>query len=118
MRKIIQIAGISVLAIGLAYKSLFGADIDSDLNQNTTIAKLKSKIWPIEGYFIHYDRGPYDWAYIVAKSKNLYRLEGMDPRTGYLLWTRLPYREVGLEIVKYEDLIYIGEKVEVGANLR
>ncbi len=118
MRNTIRYIGISVLAIGLAYKSIFGSDIDPRLNQNATIAKLKSKIWPIDGYFIHYDRGPYDWAYIVAKSKNLYKLEGMDPKTGYLIWTRLPYREAGLEIVKYEDLIYVGEKVEVGADLR
>ena len=111
MKLLLRGMGIAVLAIGLLYKSLIGAEIDPELNGNTTLSQIRSKVWQIDGYFIHYGEGAFDWIYIVRNTGDIYKLEGMEPISGYFIWTRLPYPEAGLEIVKSGDLIFIGQKI-------
>ena len=65
---------------------------------------VKDKPLDINGYFIHYSDGAYDWIY-VSKSKRVYKLEGMD-EDGYLKWLNLSWVINGVNIDKNSWKIY------------
>ena len=85
MRLLLRGIGIGILVLGLAYKSLFGS-IEPSLNENATIDAIKNRVWTVDGYFVHYDKGVFDWFYLSAKTKRIYKLEGMDEE-GYFVWS-------------------------------
>ncbi|WP_201338342.1 MULTISPECIES: hypothetical protein [unclassified Nitratiruptor] len=56
----------------LLASTLFG-DIENIVNQIN-----KKTNYPIDGYFIHYGQGPYDWIYNPRGSDSVFKLEGLD----------------------------------------
>ena len=62
------------------------------------LKKLQSKPLPVSGYFVHYGKGAFKWVYIDRKTKRLYKLTGVEPSSGYLIWQELPYRAMGFEL--------------------
>ena len=63
--------------------------------------------YPIDGYFIHYGSGPFDWLYYSQNTGGIYKLDGMRS-DGYFQWTPLTQYFDGIEI-KNGDTIKIGE---------
>lgn len=49
----------------------------------------KEASYKIDGYFVHYGNGAFDWLYMTSSSKKAYKLEGIDPQTKYFIWTPL-----------------------------
>lgn len=47
---------------------------------------LANQTFAIEGHFIHYASGAYEWIYIPANGSGFYKLAGMDAATGNLIW--------------------------------
>ncbi|BCD61781.1 hypothetical protein NitYY0826_C0644 [Nitratiruptor sp. YY08-26] len=69
----------------LLASTLFG-DIENIVNQIN-----KKTNYPIDGYFIHYGQGPYDWIYNPRGSDSVFKLEGLD-QNGNFKWLNLsPY---------------------------
>ena len=97
----------------LCASALFASTIDPAMNQNETIGKLRSNFFPIDGYFVHYGEGPFEWVYIVRETGSLYKLEGMNPETQHFIWTKLPYRKMGLELFFSGDMMFLGEQCTV-----
>jgi subtilisin family serine protease len=52
--------------------------------------------YPIDGYFVHYDIGKFDWLYIDAQKHSLYKLEGLDYRKN-IIWIELPNLHLTIE---------------------
>ena len=57
-------------------------------NKMDVIKKLTLDSQEINGYFIHYDTGAYDWAYVTSDGKTVVKLDGMNTN-GSLKWTTL-----------------------------
>ena len=51
------------------------------------VQMIENRVYPVKGYFVHYDSGMFDWLY-RSSSGALYKLEGMD-ENGYFQWTPL-----------------------------
>ena len=67
----------------------------------------KQDSYPINGYFVHYGSGPFDWLYRSRNTGGIYKLDGMRS-DGYFKWTPLTQYFSGIE-VKNDDTIKIGE---------
>ena len=74
-----------------------------NVEENTTrnyiekvVATLAQKELPIQGYFVHYGSGAFDWIY-YSSSGSLYKFEGMDER-GYFRWTSLTEYFIGTQV--------------------
>ncbi|SMC08475.1 BspA family leucine-rich repeat surface protein [Nitratiruptor tergarcus] len=67
----------------LLASTLFGAPSEDIINQ---VGKKAN--YPIDGYFVHYGSGAYDWIYNPRGTNGLYKLEGLD-QNGYFRWTNL-----------------------------
>ncbi|SMC08472.1 PQQ-binding-like beta-propeller repeat protein [Nitratiruptor tergarcus] len=95
-----------ILYIGTAYGTFYAIQVESTLAHtpwpkfkhdvyNTgfvkTLAyldKLANRSFPLQGYFIHYGPGAYDWLYITANKSLVAKLEGLDAQ-GYFQWSIL-----------------------------
>ncbi len=65
--------------------SLLAASVDLVLE--TAIMKaLSQEVQKVNGHFIHYDKGAYDWIYVTSDGSFLAKLEGMDPDTKFFIW--------------------------------
>jgi subtilisin family serine protease len=73
---------------------LFGPLSQDPLERSLTKKRLK-----IDGYFVHYASEPYDWIYLSAKTKKVYKFEGLDYRKRFL-WVKLllTYRFIGEKV--------------------
>ncbi len=79
---------------------------DLDTRILSVIRAIRSKeSYPINGYFINYGNGAFDWAYVVGD--RIYKLDGMD-ENGYFKWIPLTNYFNRVEIKNYTK-IKIGE---------
>ena len=79
----------------------------SSIDVEEIITTLAQKDYPINGYFVHYGSGPFDWLYYSQNTGGIYKLDGMRS-DGYFKWTPLTQYFDGIE-VKNGDMIKIGE---------
>ena len=84
----------------------FTRDLDTRTS-NIIRAIQKQKEYPINGYFVHYGSGPFDWFYYSLKTGSIYKLDGMKSN-GYFKWTPLTQYFSGIQ-VKNGTIIKIGE---------
>ncbi|SMC09896.1 hypothetical protein [Nitratiruptor tergarcus] len=71
---------------------------DSNENQNSNIVNtLKNREIKIQGYFANFGQGAYDWIYRPVGG-GLYKLNGLDPDTGYFQWTDLTKKFVSVSV--------------------
>ena len=57
---------------------------------------LAKKELPVQGYFVHYGSGAFDWIYYSSKGR-LYKLDGMD-ENGYFQWISLTNYFTNIEV--------------------
>jgi len=57
-------------------------------DDNPLSLKLSQRSFFIDGYFIHFDLGSYDWIYIPSSLRTAYKLEGLDYKNNFL-WVDL-----------------------------
>ncbi len=78
---------------------------DPDSNAQAIAESLKGRQLPVNGYFSYYGPkdvyDPYAWIFVSPDSSIVAKLDGMDPKTGNLKWTRL--------IDKNKNIRYIEE---------
>ncbi|WP_281847726.1 BspA family leucine-rich repeat surface protein [Nitratiruptor tergarcus] len=73
----------------LALSSLLLASILFGAPSEDVVGQVGKKAnYPIDGYFVHYGSGAYDWIYNPRGTNGLYKLEGLD-QNGYFRWTNL-----------------------------
>lgn len=63
--------------------------------RSIVVPAVATKTYSIAGYFIHYDSGSYDWAYVTTDGSIIAKLTGID-QNGYLTWEKLRYGDVNL----------------------
>jgi len=67
----------------------FGSYINNDSVINELGSILGNQLVTVDGYFIHYGTGPFDWIYMTPNTSLIAKLDGMDPSTGLFNWTIL-----------------------------
>lgn len=56
---------------------------------------VEGKTYPIDGYFIHYNTGSYDWVYVSASGELVAKLTGINDKNN-ITWDILKYKETNL----------------------
>jgi subtilisin family serine protease len=56
----------------------------SPLRKGGLEQRLSEKPWDIDGFFVHYDKGAYDWLYVPKIGTKVYKLEGLDYEKDFL----------------------------------
>jgi hypothetical protein len=83
---------------------------NSVLDGKDIIKIIKSAKQKVNGHFIHYGKGPYDWVYITADTSLLAKLTGLDLSTGYLTWDVLDINSFStLRIASTGKFVIFGE---------
>ncbi|BCD62956.1 hypothetical protein NitYY0826_C1844 [Nitratiruptor sp. YY08-26] len=73
----------------LALSSLLLASILFGASSEDVVGQVGKKAnYPINGYFVHYGEGAFDWIYNPRGSEGVYKLEGLKPN-GHFKWTSL-----------------------------
>jgi hypothetical protein len=80
--------------------SISNSNLTQQESQKEDPLQITGKEFPIDGYFIHFGKGAFDWIYIDKQTSKSFKLEGMDER-GYFKWKPLDDIKV----------IYKGDKV-------
>ena len=91
---------------------LFGNYIGNDPEVNTLGALLQNQLIHIDGYFIHYGSGAYDWVYLSQDKTLVAKLDGMNPQTNYFNWTIL--QQGSNTIFSSIDIINSGKQISFG----
>lgn len=85
--------GFDSILVGDSNKVItFGNSISStsqSANVKTALSTLANQKKSVDGYFIHYAEGAYDWAYITPDASFVAKLDGLDTNTGYFQWSIL-----------------------------
>lgn len=59
----------------------------SSSGTSEAVQAVAGKTKSINGYFVNYGKGAYDWLYMTVGSQNLFKLEGIDRSTNELVWS-------------------------------
>ena len=90
----------------------FGNYIGNDPEVNTLGALLENQLMNINGYFIHYDSGAYDWVYVSQDKTLIAKLDGMNPETKFFIWDVIQTQTK--KVFSSIDIINSGKDIRFG----
>ncbi|MEA2092129.1 MAG: hypothetical protein U9O83_07180, partial [Campylobacterota bacterium] len=89
---ILDINSFSAVRIAATGKFVYFGSTTSKL---AAAKALADSVQEIDGHFMHYDSGAYDWMYVTTDSSLAAKLTGLDPKTDYLTWGVLDKESLG-----------------------
>ena len=69
---------------------------------------IAKKSYPLQGFFVHVGKDRFDWIYVTRDRKYAFKLEGMDEKSGELLWRRLFFDSIEVE----KDRVFFGDAAQ------
>ena len=69
---------------------------------------IANKSYPLQGFFVRVGNDKFDWIYVTWDRKYAFKLEGMDEKSGKLLWQRLYFESIDVS----NDMVFFGEAAQ------